>query len=282
MLLAVGVVPARAQTLDQSQLTANVASELDADPPGSFAQTFTAGLTGNLVRVDLRIGSPSPGITDPLTVEIRTVDAMGVPTTTVLATETVTPLDVGNGPGVLTTVVFDPPVAVTANTQYAIVLYSAANPDPTVPQAGWVWFGGIPDPYAGGVGYFSNASPPAAAWTPDLFNSQQGLVGVDWVFATYVEEAYQLPNQVTNLAVSGSTLRFRLATAATVRFSLDKRVARNRFRRIGKFTTTARRGRNRVRIPRRLGGRRVGKGVFRLSARASGGGPLSRRLVRIR
>jgi hypothetical protein len=104
----------------------------------------------------------------------------------------------------------------------------------------------------------------------------------DFAFETYVDTSYTLPTPVTNLAVSGSTLRFRLASPATVRFSLDKRIARNRFRRVGKFTTTARRGRNRLRIPRRLGGRRVGKGLFRLSARASGGGPLSRRLVRIR
>jgi hypothetical protein len=93
---------------------------------------------------------------------------------------------------------------------------------------------------------------------------------------------YELAPPIQNLALSRSVISFRLPTSATVRFSLDKRVTRTRFRRVGKFSTTARRGRNRVRVPRRLGGRRVGKGVFRLSARASGGGPLSRRLVRIR
>jgi hypothetical protein len=100
-----------------------------------------------------------------------------------------------------------------------------------------------------------------------------------------VDTTYALPTQVASLAVSGSTLRFRLSAPARVRFSLDRRVARNRYRRVGTFSTRARRGRNRVRIPRRLNGRRVGKGVFRLSARAvnSGGrGALSRRVVRLR
>jgi uncharacterized repeat protein (TIGR01451 family) len=96
---------------------------------------------------------------------------------------------------------------------------------------------------------------------------------------------YSLALGVESLSLSGRTVRFRVGAPATVRFSLDRRVARNRYRRVGKFSTTARRGRNRARVPRRLSGRRVGKGVFRLSARAvnSGGrGPLSRRIVRVR
>ena len=120
---------------------------------------------------------------------------------------------------------------------------------------------------------FPSTSPPTTWFGP--------LTSADFVFATYVNEAYNLPTPITNLAVSGTTLRFRLAAPATVRFSLDRRITRTRYRRVGKFTRVARRGRNRVRIPSRLGGRRVGKGLFRLSARASGGS-LSRRLIRIR
>jgi uncharacterized repeat protein (TIGR01451 family) len=93
---------------------------------------------------------------------------------------------------------------------------------------------------------------------------------------------YDVPLALQRLSVSGRTVRFRLAASAAVRFSLDRQITRTRYRRVGKFSAQARRGRNRVRIPRRLGGRRVGKGLFRLSARASGGGPLSRRLIRIR
>jgi hypothetical protein len=277
MLVVLGAVPARAQTLDQSQLTQNTAACAQGSAfPFSFAQTFTAGLTGDLVRVDLEIFHGAGGPTQPLTVEIRTVDTITFkPTGTVLASETLLPGDVPTAPGSgLTTVLIDPPVAVTAGTQYAIVLYTAE----TVASYCWAFQATAPvDPYPGGAFWFSQASPPTA-WA---LSSLPGLFD-DFVFATYVDTTYALPNQVTNLAVSGSTLRFRLAAPATVRFSLDKRVTRYRFRRIGKFTTVARRGRNRVRIPRRLGGRRVGKGLFRLSARASGGGPLSRRLVRIR
>jgi hypothetical protein len=277
LLLVLGAVPARAQTLDQSQLIGTNAPCLQAGAnPISLAQTFTAGLTGDLVRVDLGIFDPAVA-TQPLTVEIRTVDAMGVPTATVLATETVPAADVPTAPlSPLTTVLINPPVAITATTQYAIVLYTAG----TVPYCWRNAFAGL-DPYAGGAAWVSPASPPTtwALVTPP------GPGFDDFVFATYVDTTYTLPTPITNLAVSGSTLRFRLATAATVRFSLDKRVARNRFRRVGTFSARARRGRNRVRVPRRLNGRRVGKGVFRLSARAVNGGgrgALTRRVVRLR
>ena len=93
---------------------------------------------------------------------------------------------------------------------------------------------------------------------------------------------YDVPLGIQRLSLSGRTVSFRLAAPAAVRFSLDRRMTRTRYQRVGKFSAQARRGRNRVRIPRRLGGRPVGKGLFRLSARASGGGPLSRRLARIR
>ena len=92
---------------------------------------------------------------------------------------------------------------------------------------------------------------------------------------------YALPIQVEALGLSGGHVRFSLATRARVRFALDRRVSGNRYRRVGKFTRAARRGRNRVRIPRALGGKRVTKGLYRLSARA-GDGPLSRRVVRVR
>jgi hypothetical protein len=267
MLLMLGAVPAQAQVLDQSQPLHTAPAGITSG--GSLAQTFTAGLTGDLSRVDVYLGylTQTPP-TQPITLEIRTADASG-PTSTVLATETI-PVFAVQGTGAFTTVQIDPPVAVTAGTQYAIVLYTADT-------AGYAWFWHAPTTYTGGDFWSSAASPPTT-WT--LFGEV-----ADLTFETYVIPTYDVPTEIASLRISGSTIGFRLASPATVRFSLDRRVARNRYRRVGTFGSRARRGRNRVRIPRRLNGRRVGKGVFRLSARAtnSGGrGALTRRVVRLR
>jgi hypothetical protein len=103
---------------------------------------------------------------------------------------------------------------------------------------------------------------------------------------TDCDNPYALPTAVARIATSGSTLGFSLNSPATVGFSLDRRVGRDRYRRVGTFRAAGHQGRNRIRIPRVLvNGRRVGKGVFRLSARAVNGGgrgALTRRVVRIR
>src|SRR5688500_18761223 len=50
-----------------------------------LAQTVTAGLTGPLTKVRLPVGCPSP--TEPLTIEIRTLLESGMPSDTVLRSE---------------------------------------------------------------------------------------------------------------------------------------------------------------------------------------------------
>src|SRR5438477_6663349 len=93
LAISVGTA-AGAGVLDQSQN--DVSAGYEAMPAPSFwlAQTFTAGLTGNLGRVDLflaRNGSPGD-----LTVQIRSTSG-GTPSDTILATATVSqsslPLD---------------------------------------------------------------------------------------------------------------------------------------------------------------------------------------------
>ena len=117
--------------------------------------------------------------------------------------------------------------------------------------------------------------------TTSQITSNETSPGLPGSATLTVKSLYSLPLSVQRLSSTGRTVGFSLASASTVRFSLDRRITRTRYRRVGKFTRIARQGRNRVRIPSRLGGRRVGKGLFRLSARASGGS-LSRRLIRIR
>lgn len=83
------------------------------------ALTFLAERTGKLAAAECRLGSTNGG--EDFTLELRAVDAAGVPTTTVLASDTVpnfakvpssTPL----------TAIFDPPAAVQTGVRYAFVV----------------------------------------------------------------------------------------------------------------------------------------------------------------
>jgi hypothetical protein len=127
-----------------------------------LAQTFTAGLTGDLDRVDLWVllPGPDPG-TQPLFVEIRTTES-GVPTNTVLTSATVTGVPSGASGDLLNVQL--PPVPINAGTQYAIVLDAAAV---------YAYRGGAGD-YPGGTGFTGPNN--GAMW------SAQG----DFAFRTYV------------------------------------------------------------------------------------------------
>src|SRR5215211_9158286 len=81
---------ASAGTLDQQQTISNFGG-LQVDSTQSKAQTFTAGLTGQLDQVDLALSDM--GATTPLTVQIRDGSATA-PGDTVLASASVPTSDV--------------------------------------------------------------------------------------------------------------------------------------------------------------------------------------------
>lgn len=141
-LLAPGT--ARAGAPDQQQTsTAGGATLINSNV--ALAQTFTAGISGNLDQVDLFL---STGISQPLTVQIETVTMTGAPSGTVLASESVPAASVPDGgPGAWVSIPISPPAAVTATTQYAIVT-------PTVPPAElYNWWRSASDVYAGGTAF---------------------------------------------------------------------------------------------------------------------------------
>ncbi|MDQ3280671.1 MAG: carboxypeptidase regulatory-like domain-containing protein, partial [Acidobacteriota bacterium] len=89
-------------------------------------QTFTAAASGSLTRLDVAMFCSScTGTTPNVTVEIRTVSA-NLPTTTVLATATITGFS--SGSSVYYTATFGTPATIVAGTQYAYVVRMAANP----------------------------------------------------------------------------------------------------------------------------------------------------------
>ena len=163
---------ASAGTLDQQQPNGEGVG-YDVDSTQSMAQTFTAGLSGGLDQVELKLGKSGSGVTMPLVVEIRNV-AGGSPGGTVLASGSL-PASAAPafGSPAFVPVGFAAPAPVTAGTQYAIVTYNAD----TVPRF-WGWPSDVTNSYAPGLAFFQAASPPGPTWT--------NIDGSDLAFKTYV------------------------------------------------------------------------------------------------
>jgi hypothetical protein len=121
VVLLLGIAAsAFAGTLDQQQTIFN--GDLGVFTTQSDAQTFTAGITGDLDEADLdlsKVGTPPATVT----VEVRTTSA-GKPTATVLASGTIATSALGRS-GAFVPVAFATPAPVSAGTQYALVVYSA-------------------------------------------------------------------------------------------------------------------------------------------------------------
>jgi hypothetical protein len=179
--------PAQAAgTLDQQQTSAP--SHVGVQGPGftwesgsiaypglAEAQTFTAGVTGGLDRVELSLRQDDHSDGSPLTVEIRNV-AAGAPGTGVLATAELAASEIppDGSPLAFVPANFSPAVPVTAGTQYAIVAYTA--------NQGAYWWGlDTLDVYPGGQTSYRLSSPPGTWTTPDFPG--------DVAFKTYVEPA---------------------------------------------------------------------------------------------
>jgi RTX calcium-binding nonapeptide repeat (4 copies) len=162
LILACGVFmlapgAALAGTLDQQQTdyagtTANIQST------SSFAQTFTAGLSGGLDQVDLYLGSfGAPGV--PLYVDIRPVSG-GVPGNTILASQLV-PASGIPAAGTFVPINFAAPAPIVAGTPYAIVAYSSVT-------GGKIYTWGAStnaNAYPAGGPFLDTASPPDGNWS---------------------------------------------------------------------------------------------------------------------
>ena len=183
-ILALGVAApaAHAGTIDQDTADFFGASEEAIDGQDSVAQTFTAGRSGLLDRVDLALFIAPDVITRPLTVQIREIDGDGAPGRTVLASADVTPTSVPHEDW--TPVSFSSPAAVTAGTSYAIVAYMlypgfAVFPEPPFRER-WLWEAPSAA-YAGGSTFLTRTSPPEG-WSG-------GPLAGDRAFRTYVAPA---------------------------------------------------------------------------------------------
>ena len=135
-----------------------------------LAQTYTSGLTGSLVTVQLYLASNG---TETDTVALEAVNGSSLPTGVALATASASVTGTGLANPAWHVFSFGSPANVSAGTKYALVM------TPTITQ----WHGTIGDAYAGG-----------AAW---------GFVGGNWAgfgsnlgdfsFITFVDSAVSSP-----------------------------------------------------------------------------------------
>jgi hypothetical protein len=184
--LASLAVPAPADaggTLDQSQTALTCCQYVYGS--AYLAQSFTAGLSGQLDQVDVFLTHPYYGTPGPLTLEIRTLSG-GVPSATVLASE-----EVSSVPDGWLSVTLNPTLSVSAGAQYAIVL-SAPSGDPY--GGFYSWYGNGSNPYGGGQ--WLRTFDSGASW--------QALSDADAGFKTYVST--NLPPSCSDVSASPNTL----------------------------------------------------------------------------
>jgi len=127
------IKPCGLETLDRQQTSgSSVAGSLDQ------WQSFTAGASGSLTKIELWVSSPTSPSASPGTIRIYGGEGTSG---TLLATELVTFSDLSR----FQTVALSSPRRVTAGSQYTIRF--------SVPSisSGWVWFS-TDNPYAGGRG----------------------------------------------------------------------------------------------------------------------------------
>lgn len=179
-------------------------------------QTFTAGVTGDLTRVDLDLFcSGCTGTTPNITVSIRaTAGSPLVPTGADLATATIPGFSSGSG-GYFSAN-FAAPLAITAGTRYAVIMRAVANP-----SAGtYAYVVSSANPYPNGQRVTSATS--GATWVADITSG-----GRDLGFKAFVKTGFPPSGNLTsgifdgNPYAGGSTTWTTLSWNATVPAGTD-------------------------------------------------------------
>lgn len=178
VVLAVAA-PAHAGTLDQQQSVTS--SGFGAGNCGSIAiaQTFTAGITGQLDQLDVFVYRDERNTSEPLRVEIHST-VHGEPSGEILATQTLQPQRFGTGPFFVSdfeAVTFDAAANVVAGSQYAIVLRETG----VECFVGYWWAEEPADTYGAGEIWVKIGDQP---WQPATVARAE-----DFAFRTYVMRA---------------------------------------------------------------------------------------------
>jgi hypothetical protein len=147
-------------------------------------QTFTAGLSGVLAQIDVMVGG---NIAYPMNLRLRPVTGgvIDANDSNIIASFSFTAPDWNTTgpliyPGPTSVNVSSAGLSVTAGSQYAFTLDSAADP---AGLGGWAHYSGS---YQGGQGYYRNSAA-------SIFAS----AGADHAFATFVETSSAVPEPST-------------------------------------------------------------------------------------
>jgi hypothetical protein len=182
-VIALCVIPtAHADTLDQSNITLT-SGELQAEVNEAYlyvAQTFTAGITGDLTRIQLDLVSQpiqgQIGEISPFSINVEILGVSnGIPTTNVLSSVVLAPGNYLLG----TFIDFSQPAFVTAGEQYAIAVNYIGAP-PIGPGSGQGHLrGNLGDAYSGGTPF---GSVDGISWS-----TADTQTGGDIFLQTYLE-----------------------------------------------------------------------------------------------
>ena len=138
-------------------------------------QTFTAGVSGQLTKVDFQMFCANGCTSNPdLVVSIRATSG-GSPTGADLVSATIPGDNSGNTATFVAS--FATPLSVTSGTQYALIVRTASSPG----TGGYFWIRSSPSTYAGGLRVTSTNS--GATWTQDSTR--------DGNFHTYVSSGFK-------------------------------------------------------------------------------------------
>jgi hypothetical protein len=173
--------------VDQSFTSPTNASTAINDCCRYVAQTFTAGLTGDLAAVSLDVLSTGPFA---LHIAIHGV-TNGLPNSTILGERTLwtSSIEPISSAPLSLVIDFGEPIYVIAGHQYAIVVDYEGSGSPGTALGDWS--GATGNGYPAGAAYDTN-DESFSAWTP------VGTTGIDLHFKTYV---------ITNVSVSDLAIR---------------------------------------------------------------------------
>lgn len=243
-LMAVGGAAGFAQaasTLDQEIEWSTSDCNTEVYSAVGLGQSFTAGLSGPLVSVQLLLIDAGGGSKSGLAVELRSAIS-NLPTGAALATATIPDSDVSSSAGDVVTVSFSSPATVTAGQQYSILLTtSEANNN-------YKWCGNYPSTYSDGSGLDdqggwrtvssgfslrtyvdvpavtsvgSSSGVPATVDVNLGIGAEDGSVTSSWTAPTVVGTWKQLPES-TNVVGAGDNLgKVFLGVATTEDFPVQ-------------------------------------------------------------
>ena len=160
-------------------------------------QSFTAGLSGPLARIDLSLSRATSETTEPISVKLISTDVSGEPNSTDVLAQTSIPANRVGKSKSWVRAIFPTPYSLDAGTKYALLVTTSQNPDPNAngEQAGFNWFGNDwnePD--------YADGSSSTRVISMDRWYRN----GYDLAFRTY-SGAYTQPTTTVTYDLDGGT-----------------------------------------------------------------------------